>query len=583
MASQIILKKSSVAAKVPAAADLVYGELALNYTDGKLYYKTNTDAVAVLNAGTGTVTSVVAGTGLSGGTITGTGTIAIDSTVATLTGTQTLTNKTLTSPVISNGTASGVTYLNASKVLTTSSELILDTSGNLGVGTTTPGAKLHVSGATATGGFGAILSNTNATGFASLEFSDGTVTKGQIWAGNASYATYGGAGSLNYTANSGPHVWYNNYVERMRLDAAGNLSIGTNTSTGKLSISGISTGSTLVAATFANTGLTSGSTVRVNFLSGEDGTVGRTRAIIEALAPAANDGALVFSVRSAGTTAERMRIGATGNVTVTGTLAATNVSGTNTGDQTIPTTLPNPNAITFTSTGGAVAGSTYTGAAVLTVDYATVGAAAAAHTHSYLPLSGGTLTGTLGLAGTSGNSFAAGTGDGATSTIYNFMLSGWNGMAFYNGSSGGAFPNAVSGVLDFRNGVLNMLGGLKVNGTSVLLATAGAASGLTLNDGYTEEVFALSGTAPALSPNNGSIQTWTLTANSTPTAGTWASGQSITLMIDDGTAYSIIWTSLPVTWVTGNGTAPTLALTGYTSVVLWKVGTVIYGARVGNA
>jgi len=49
---------------------------------------------------TGTVTSVTAGTGLSGGAITSTGTIAIDSTVATLTGTQTLTNKTLTAPTI---------------------------------------------------------------------------------------------------------------------------------------------------------------------------------------------------------------------------------------------------------------------------------------------------------------------------------------------------------------------------------------------------------------------------------------------------------------------------------------------------
>jgi hypothetical protein len=39
MTSSIILKKSSVAARVPAAGDLVYGELALNYADGKLYYK----------------------------------------------------------------------------------------------------------------------------------------------------------------------------------------------------------------------------------------------------------------------------------------------------------------------------------------------------------------------------------------------------------------------------------------------------------------------------------------------------------------------------------------------------------------
>ena len=44
----------------------------------------------------GTVTSVATGTGLTGGPITGSGTIAIDSTVATLTGTQTLTNKTVT-------------------------------------------------------------------------------------------------------------------------------------------------------------------------------------------------------------------------------------------------------------------------------------------------------------------------------------------------------------------------------------------------------------------------------------------------------------------------------------------------------
>jgi hypothetical protein len=47
----------------------------------------------------GTVTSVATGTGLTGGTITTSGTISIDSTVVTLTGSQTLTNKTLTTPV----------------------------------------------------------------------------------------------------------------------------------------------------------------------------------------------------------------------------------------------------------------------------------------------------------------------------------------------------------------------------------------------------------------------------------------------------------------------------------------------------
>jgi hypothetical protein len=54
-------------------------------------------------SGLGTVTSITAGTGLSGGTITTSGTIAIDSTVTTNSGTQTLTNKRVTSRVGSNG------------------------------------------------------------------------------------------------------------------------------------------------------------------------------------------------------------------------------------------------------------------------------------------------------------------------------------------------------------------------------------------------------------------------------------------------------------------------------------------------
>lgn len=121
--------------------------------------------------------------------------------------------------------------------------------------------------------------------------------------------------------------------------------------------------------------------------------------------------------------------------------------------------------------------------------------------------------------------------------------------------------------------------------TNDISATSGgpSISKLVLNGGYTEQIFAISGTTPILSPTNGSIQTWTLTAASTPTAGTWADGQSLTLMVDDGTAYTITWTSLGVTWKTESGAAPTLNTSGYTVIVLWKVGNVIYGARVGNA
>lgn len=49
MANNILLKKSSVAAKVPTTGDLDYGELALNYADGALYYKTSSNTIARLN------------------------------------------------------------------------------------------------------------------------------------------------------------------------------------------------------------------------------------------------------------------------------------------------------------------------------------------------------------------------------------------------------------------------------------------------------------------------------------------------------------------------------------------------------
>lgn len=120
-------------------------------------------------------------------------------------------------------------------------------------------------------------------------------------------------------------------------------------------------------------------------------------------------------------------------------------------------------------------------------------------------------------------------------------------------------------------------GTTKAAGGFTTLTTTGDT---TFGAAIVETVFALSGTTPALDPSNGTIQTWTLTANSTPTNSLNA-GESMTLMVDDGTAYTITWPS--VTWKTNGGTAPTLITTGYTVIVLWRVGSVLYGARVGDA
>ena len=122
-----------------------------------------------------------------------------------------------------------------------------------------------------------------------------------------------------------------------------------------------------------------------------------------------------------------------------------------------------------------------------------------------------------------------------------------------------------------------------VDSTERVAAAGGTASSLTLNDGYTEEVFTVTGATPVLSPANGSIQTWTLTGNSAPALGAWASGQSITLLIDDGAAYSINWTSMDVVWKTNGGTAPVLLTTGYTALALVSVGGKVYGWKAGDA
>ena len=92
-----------------------------------------------------------------------------------------------------------------------------------------------------------------------------------------------------------------------------------------------------------------------------------------------------------------------------------------------------------------------------------------------------------------------------------------------------------------------------------------------------EAVYNLTGTA--LDPANGTIQTKTLSANTTLT-DSLSAGEAMTLMIDDGSAYTVTWPT--ITWVNNAGAAPTLATSGYTVVAMWKVGSTLYGALVGD-
>lgn len=109
-------------------------------------------------------------------------------------------------------------------------------------------------------------------------------------------------------------------------------------------------------------------------------------------------------------------------------------------------------------------------------------------------------------------------------------------------------------------------------------------TGTVLEDIYT----ITDGSAFEIDPGNGSIQLITLGASRTPKATNFAAGESVILMVDDGSAYTLTWTDSTfggsgVVWKTNAAAAPTLNTSGYTAIVLWKVSTQVYGARVGDA
>jgi hypothetical protein len=298
-------------------------------------------------------------------------------------------------------------------------------------------------------------------------------------------------------------------------------------------------------------------------------------------------GALVFATSptlvspALGTPSSGTLTNATGLPIVAGTTGTLSVARGGTGD----TTYTNGQLLIGNTTGNTLAKATLTAGSGVSITNG-AGAITIAATGS-----GGTVTSVGGTGTVNGITLT-----GTVTTSGNLTLGGTLSGVNLTSQVTGTLPvaNGGTGITSLGAGVATFLGTPssanlasavtdETGSGSLVFGTSPTLSGPTLNDGYTEEVFAVTGTTPALSPTNGSIQTWTLTGNSTPTQGTWNSGQSITLMIDDGSAYTVTWTSLAVVWKTDGGNAPTLNTTGFTVITLWEVGTTIYGARVGNA
>ncbi|MBL1434553.1 DUF5011 domain-containing protein [Candidatus Wolfebacteria bacterium] len=111
---------------------------------------------------------------------------------------------------------------NGTEVLT-----VLD-GGNVGIGTTTPGAKLSIQGSNGATGTVAhanadeLLIDNNGNG--GITILSGSTSKGNIWFGDSSAQAQG---RIEYDHNIDALLLYSNAAERIRIDSSGNVGVGT--------------------------------------------------------------------------------------------------------------------------------------------------------------------------------------------------------------------------------------------------------------------------------------------------------------------------------------------------------------------
>ena len=172
MANKFLIKRSSVASKNPATTDLALGELALNTYDGNLFFKKSPSGVDAIV------------------------------TVVTLDGTQTLTNKTLTSPTINSGalsgTFSGAITLSDTTASTSTTTGALKVGGGLGVAGSIYADKIY----TVNNGAGTNVYVGDDVVLGDINVANTLGIRGQQDASQG-YIVFGNANNTNYIGRSG--------------------------------------------------------------------------------------------------------------------------------------------------------------------------------------------------------------------------------------------------------------------------------------------------------------------------------------------------------------------------------------------
>lgn len=553
-------------------------------------------------SGTGTVTSVNAsggttGLSFSGGPVTTAGTLTLAGTLAVAnggTGSTTAAGARVALLPSLTGNATKALVVNGAE---TDVQWIAQTTGtvtSVGVsggttGLTASGGPVTTSGTITLAGTLAVANGgTGSTTAAGARTALGLAIGTDVQAYSANLAAVAGlvsaADKLPYFTGSGTAAVtdFSAFGRTLVDDAnagAARTTLGAAASGANSDITSLSALSTALSVAQGGTGSTTAAAARVALLPSIAANNGKVLAVNSGatdvewiVAGAGTVTSVNVSGGTTGLTASGGPVTASGTITLAGTLAAANGGTGQTtyavGDILYASTTSALSKLAGVATGNAL----ISGGVGVAPSWGKVGLTT--HVSGTLPVAnGGTGSTTAANARTALGAAASGANSDITSLS--------------------ALSTALS-VAQGGTGATTLTGILKGNGTSAFTAVtapAGTIVGTTdtqtltnktltamvIDGGFSEEVAAM----PALNidPANGSIQTKTLTSNSTFTESL-SSGQSVTLLIDDGSAYTITWPT--IVWKTDSGAAPSLNTTGYTVIEVWKVSTTLYGARVGD-